>query len=103
MARLFFTRFIKTIMMAAPFLSMTLMLFALWGIAGKTTYADLDPTRHKNSFGTMEAKNYLVNETKPQGQCLTVLDNPEANAQKEKIDSPKEESSPGKIEWDKVV
>lgn len=60
---------IKFLMISTPFLSLTIMILALWGVIGKTTYTDLDATQQGIALGTSEAKNYLVNETKKIEQC----------------------------------
>ena len=87
---------IKFLMLSAPFLSMVMMILALWGVVGKTTYTDLDATKKGIAFGDKEAKNYLVNETKNIEQCPEEL--------KSTNIGPKGESPiPDKIDWEHVV
>ena len=87
---------IKFLMISAPFLSMVMMVLALWGVVGKTTYTDLDATKKGIAFGTQEAKNYLVNETKNIEQCPEEFKSPDIGMEKE---TPK----PHKIDWGKTV
>lgn len=102
MARILFVRLIKTLMMTAPFLSLIMMLLALWGVGGKTIYTDLNFPKKQIEFSDGDAKNYLVNETKGNELCSKELKNPEVNGE-EKNDTPKTESLPEKIDWDQVV
>jgi hypothetical protein len=102
-ASLFFIRFIKSFMVATPFLIMLLMVFALWGIGGKATYTDLNSTVKQidPSFG--EAKNYLVNETQHRGQSSNELDNLGECESIKKNGTTKKETLPEKIAWGSVV
>ncbi len=77
---------IKFSMMSAPFLSMMIMLLALWGIVGKTTYTDADDMKRGIGTDVPEAKNYLVNETKNSEQCGKEVQNAGENPMPEKID-----------------
>ena len=96
MTRHLLFEFIKFIMISAPFLSMVMMILALWGVVGKTTYTDLDATKKGIAFGDKEAKNYLVNETKNIEQCPEELKSTDIG--------PKGESPiPDKIDWEHVV
>lgn len=88
---------IKFSMISAPFLSMVMMILALWGVVGKTTYTDLDAIQKKDvAFDTREAKNYLVNETKNIKQCSEKLKSPDIRPEREK---PK----PSKVDWEHIV
>jgi len=87
---------IKFLMVSAPFLSMVMMILALWGVVGKTTYPDLDAAKKGIAFGAQEAKNYLVNETKTIEQCLEELKSRD-------IEPEKENPRPNKIDWEHVV
>ncbi|WP_442499591.1 hypothetical protein [Methylobacter sp. sgz302048] len=89
--------FIKFSMISAPFLSMVIMILALWGVVGKTTYTDLDAIQKKDiAFDTKEAKNYLVNETKNIKQCSEELKNPDIRPEREKL-------KPSKVDWEHIV
>jgi len=87
---------IKFLMVSAPFLSTAMMILALWGVVGKTTYTDLDAVKKGIAFGTKEAKNYLVNETKNSEQCPEELKSPD-------IGPEKENPMPNKIDWEHIV
>ena len=87
---------IKFLMMSAPFLSMVMMILALWGVVGKTTYTDLAAEKNGAAFAPNEAKNFLVNETKNIEQCPEILKSPD-------IESEKDNSMHGKIDWEHVV
>jgi hypothetical protein len=105
MARLFFTSFIKTLMMTTPFITMVVMVLALWGVGGKTTYIGLDSS-NKTQDDALMAKNYLVSGTAANNQeiCPTELKNPEKDAEKEKsADINEIELSPVKIDWANTV
>ncbi|MGJ0428839.1 MULTISPECIES: hypothetical protein [unclassified Methylobacter] len=89
--------FIKFSMISAPFLSMVIMILALWGVVGKTTYTDLDAIQKKDiAFDTKEAKNYLVNETKNIKQCSEELKSPDIRPEREKL-------KPSKVDWEHIV
>ena len=83
---------IKFLMISAPFLSMVMMVLALWGVVGKTTYTDLDTAKEGIVFGAKEAKNYMVNETKNIEQCPEELKGPD-------IVPDRETPIPNKIDW----
>jgi len=87
---------IKFLMVSAPFLSMVMMILALWGVVGKASYPDLDAAKQGIAFGAQEAKNYLVNETKTSEQCPEELKNPD-------IEPEKENPMPNKIDWEHIV
>lgn len=87
---------IKFLMVSAPFLSVVMMILALWGVIGKATYTDLDASKQGIAFGAKEAKNYLVNETKNIDQCLKELKSPD-------IGPEGENPMPNKIDWEHVV
>ncbi|MGR8952028.1 MAG: hypothetical protein ACU83V_06415 [Gammaproteobacteria bacterium] len=96
MARQLFFGLIKFSMMSAPFLSMLMMILALWGVAGKATYIDLETAKQGMEFGANEAKNFLVSDTKNSGQCPEELKNLD-------IGQEKENPMPTKIDWEHVV
>jgi hypothetical protein len=83
-------------MVSAPFLSMLLMVLALWGVVGKTTYIDLETAKPGAEPGADSAKNYLVNEVKVNGQCPEELKNPDMGQETEN-------PTPAKIDWERVV
>jgi hypothetical protein len=87
---------IKFLMMSAPFLAMVMMILALWGVVGKTTYTDLDVIKKDIEFGAKEAKNYLVNDTKNIDQCPEELKSPD-------IVQERESPMPNKIDWEHTV
>jgi hypothetical protein len=103
MTSLFFIRFIKTLMVTTPFLTMILMVLALWGVGGKATYTDLNSTKQQMEFGAGEAKNYLVKGTKSHELSSTELGNPEISVEEEKSATTKKDPLPEKIEWGLVV
>ncbi len=89
--------FIKFLTMSAPFLSMMIMILALWGVVGKASYPDLvAATGQGQALGAREAKNYLVNETKTIDQCGQELKSAE-------IVSNGETPVHVKIDWEHVV
>jgi len=96
MARQLLFGLIKFLMVSAPLLSMVMMILALWGVVGKTTYTDLDATKKGMAFGAKEAKNYLVNETKNIQQCPEESKNPDMGPEREN-------RMPNKIDWEHVV
>jgi hypothetical protein len=105
MARLFFTSFIKTLMMTTPFITMVVMVLALWGVGGKTTYIGLDSSKKIENDALM-AKNYLVSGTTANNQeiCPTELKSPKKDTEKEKsADINEIELSPVKIDWEHTV
>jgi hypothetical protein len=90
---------VKFLMVSAPFLSMVVMILALWGVVGKASYPDLDAARQaaaSDAGKAKEAKNYLVNETKIIEQCPEAVQSPDNGPDEE---APK----PGKIDWEHVV
>lgn len=87
---------VKFLMVSAPFLSMVMMILALWGVAGKASYPDLEAMRQAKPATAGDAKNYLVNETKTIEQCPETLETPDT-------DSEAEQPMPGKIDWAHVV
>jgi hypothetical protein len=90
---------IKFLMMSAPFFSMVMMILALWGVVGKTTYTDIEAAKQPIVFGSKEeAKNYLVNETKKIEQCPEELKNPDTEPERENP-----VPMPGKIDWEHVA
>lgn len=102
MTSLFFIRFIKTLMVTTPFLAMTMMVLALWGVGGKATYTDLNSTKQQMEFASGEAKNYLVKEVKSPDISSTELENPKISVEEESSPT-KKEPLPEKINWGLVV
>ena len=88
---------IKFLMVFAPFLSMAMMILALWGVVGTATYTDLDATRKDIALDAKEAKNYLVNETKTIEKC------PEESNSPDVVPEEAEKPIPGKIDWGRVA
>lgn len=103
MIKLIFVTLIKLSMMTAPFLSMILMLCALWGVFGKTTYTDLNGMSEQKYFDMPKAKNYLVNDTKNSGLCATVPEVPDANADKADNELNGKKTVNEKIDWEHTV
>ena len=87
---------IKFVMVSAPLLSMMLMILALWGVVGKASYPDLEAARQAQARDVGDAKNYLVNETKPVEQCPEAVAPPDTGAETER-------PMPGKIDWEHIV
>lgn len=87
---------IKFLMMSVPFFSMVMMILALWGVVGKTTYTDIDTPKKGIAFDAKEAKNYLVNETKIIEQCPEKLKSPDIEPERENL-------KPGKIDWEHIA
>lgn len=104
MARFIFTRFIKTLMMTTPFITMIVMVLALWGVGGKTTYISFD-SHQKKQDGALIAENYLVSGTKADSKelCSTELKPKDEVIETEKPDTVNKEMSPVKIDWEHVV
>jgi len=88
---------IRFLMVFTPFLSMAMMILALWGVVGTATYTDLDATKDI-AFDAKEAKNYLVNETKIIEKCPEESNSPGVVPEEEE-----EKSMPGKIDWGRVA
>ncbi|NOT12258.1 MAG: hypothetical protein HOP23_10585 [Methylococcaceae bacterium] len=99
MTSFYFIRVIKTLMVTTPFLTMILMVLALWGIGGKATYNELNATKQQMKLGAGEAKNYLVNGTKIDEPPATELGNPEIIVEQEKSVPKKRDPVPKKIQW----
>jgi len=97
MNSLYFIGFIKTLMLTTPFFTMILMVFALWGVGGKTIYTELNPTNQQIGFNNVEAKNILVNETKIDERTSTELENPKICVEEEKNDTAKKDPLPKKV------
>lgn len=89
-------RLIKFLMMSAPLLSLVMMVLALWGVVGKTTYPDLNTTKKGITFGAEGAENYLVNETKNIKQCPEQLKSADIGPKGEK-------PMTGKMDWEHIV
>lgn len=97
MTRFLFFGLIKFLMVSAPFLSMMIMILALWGVVGKTTYTDIEATTRQDMMvGAKEAKNYLVNETKIIKQCPEAIKSTDIGLEAE---NPR----PQKIDWEHIV
>jgi hypothetical protein len=90
-------------MMTTPFLSMILMLCALWGVVGKTTYADQNGMAAQKHFDMPEAKNYLVNETKRPELCATVPEIPDTAVDKDNGELTDKKLIDQKIDWEHTV
>jgi hypothetical protein len=103
MNSLYFIGFIKTLMLTTPFFTMILMVFALWGVGGKTIYPDLNPANQQIGFNNAEAKNILVNETKVDELTSTELESPKICVEEKKNDTAKKEPLPKKIGRGHVV
>ncbi len=101
MTSLFFIRFIKTFLVATPFLTMTLMVLALWGVGGKTTYTDLNPIKQQIEISEGEAKNYLVKGVKSNEQPSAELEKQEIVI--EENTTTKKNPIPKKIVWGLIV
>ena len=104
MARQFFTRFIKTLMMTTPFITMITMVLALWGVIGKTTYIGLEPSP-KSQDDAVVAENYLVSGTKANGKevCPTELKSPKKPVDIDNRATDNKDALPIKIDWEHVV
>jgi hypothetical protein len=103
MTNLFFIRFIKTLLVTTPFLTMLLMVLALWGVGGKATYTDLNSTKQQMELAAKEAKNYLVKDTKSHVQSAIESENPEISVEVEKNPDAKKQLLPEKVDWGLVV
>lgn len=103
MINLLFIRPIKILMMATPFLSMILMLCALWGVVGKTTYTDINGLTGQNLFEQPKAKNFLVNETKSAEACVIVPKPPEAADKNYDGELNRSKPVDEKIDWEHTV
>ena len=102
MIKRFFIRLIKIIMMATPFLSMCIMLLALWGVVGKATYTDVKSPHQPMEFSMGEAKNMLVNEVKKDELCATKIEPPTVAKEEEGAVADKDQL-PEKIDWEHVI
>ena len=100
MTSLYFLRFIKTLMVTTPFLTMILMVLALWGVGGKTIYTDQNAMNPQIELSAGKAKNILVKEAKSQ-ELPSELENPKITIE----ESPpiKAKPLPEKIDWGLVV
>jgi hypothetical protein len=90
-------------MVTTPFLTMVLMVLALWGVGGKTTYTDLSAAKQQMEFASKEAKNYLVKGSKSPALSSTESENPEISVEVEISPPTKKEPLPEKINWGLVV
>ena len=102
MTRLFLIRFIKMVMVSTPFFAMIMMLLALWGVGGKTTYTDLSPIKPEKEIAIGEAKNYLVNEIKSHESPSAEMLEPKICGE-EKNATPAKQPTSEKIDWEQVV
>lgn len=93
---------IKFFMMSMPFLSMILMLLALWGVIGTATYADLSVATQEKTSNSNEAKNYMVSDTKSIEQCPQDLKDTDINMNPESASS-ETNPMPKKIDWEHIV
>ena len=97
MTRFLFFGLIKLLMVSAPFLSMMIMILALWGVVGKATYTDIEATtRQDMTVDVKEAKNYLVNETKIIEKCPDAIKSTD-------IGPEGENPRPQEIDWEHIV
>lgn len=96
-------RIIKTLMVTTPFLTLILMVLALWGVGGKTTYTDLNSMKQQMKVGAGEAKNYFVKETKSNELTSSELENPKISVEEEKSATTKKDPLPQKISWGLVA
>lgn len=89
------------LMIATPFVSMIVILSALWGVIGKTTYIDINNASVKVENNS-KASNVLVKQTQNGEACSTsVAPDPAFDG---KADSTVEDKPyQGKIDWDRVV
>ncbi len=89
---------IKLMMVAAPFLSLILMLGALWGVTGKTTYKDIGGLAAQ----TASAGNVLVKETQNAAACAKPIV-PEANFNENGDTVTEDKPYHGNIDWERIV
>ena len=89
-------------MMTTPFLSMSIMLLALWGVGGKATYTDVSSSKQQMEFSMGQAKNYLVNEVKKDEICPNKLGNSEMAKEQENA-TPDKPQLAEKIDWEHVI
>jgi hypothetical protein len=103
MPKIFFS-FIRILITTTPFITMIVMVLALWGVGGKTTYIGLETPKKPADTGLM-AENYLVSGTKAKSKeiCSTDLKNKENTLEPEKSDSTKNEKLNEKIDWEHTV
>lgn len=103
MASLFFN-FIRMLMMTTPFITMIVMVLALWGVGGKTTYIGLDLSTKTVDDG-LKDKNILVSDVKATNKdiCSTELKNQDKAVDSNQPDTNKKESSYEKIDWENTV
>jgi hypothetical protein len=101
MNRFFITGLIKGFLVATPFLSMLVMMLALWGVVGKATYVEPGSIQTQTGFSLGAAKNMMVNDTKSQKISSTELDNPKVDADEQA--PPEKVPSYEKIDWSKVI
>lgn len=95
---------IKALLLAAPVLSMVLMLSALWGIVGKATYADLDIPYQQKESKSKPAGNYFASGTNRQKACSAPeLNRPDISGDVDKNDSPNQLVVPETIDWEHVI
>lgn len=93
---------IKFFMMSMPFLSMILMLLALWGVIGSATYADLSVATKETTSHSNEAKNYMVSDTKSIEHCPQELKDSDITMNPENASS-EANPMPKKIDWEHIV
>jgi hypothetical protein len=96
-------KLVKILAMSTPFVSLILMLSALWGVVGKTTYADITPIHHTKNEKTSEAKNYLVNETINQELCSGSVKKAEDNIIENDTETDAKQPSHDKLDWEHIV
>jgi hypothetical protein len=103
MITLYFSRFIKTIMMTTPFLTLIIMLLALWGVVGKATYADLEIAKSESAVSGVKAKNFLVSETTNKNECNAESTNADLQGAGNKKGEALSKKLPQRIDWSRVI
>ena len=95
------TYLLKLVLMVAPFFSLILMLGALWGVTGKTTYKDAD-TLAAQAASVTKASNLMVKETQNAAACAKTIV-PESNYNENSDTVIEGKPYQGKIDWDRTV
>lgn len=92
---------LKLVMMAAPFLSLILILGTLWGVVGKTTYKDISGTVAQATEAS-KAGNVLVKETQNAAACAKPIV-PEANFNENGDTVTEDKANHGNVDWERIV
>lgn len=100
MISLILGRFFILFGITMPFLTLSVMLLALWGIGGKATYAELNTGKPMTELSAGQVKPVLMPDSKS-GVCdaktiEAVIDTPNSDQSEKKI-------TQEKIDWSKVV